>query len=126
MRTRPTSPRLCVREPAATSLKRSAVSELVTAIREVLKDRVYVTPLVTKGMVKALSEGPPKSTALTPRQREVLQLTAEGHAVKSIASILNISPRTVEFHQARIKKALGAFNTAELTRYAIKHGIVTA
>jgi DNA-binding NarL/FixJ family response regulator len=107
-------------------LKRSAASELVTAIREVFKDRVYVTPLVTKSMVESLLEGPPKPNALTPRQREVLQLTAEGHAVKSIASILNISPRTVEFHQARIKKALGAFNTAELTRYAIKHGIVAA
>ena len=107
-------------------LKRSAASELVTAIREVLRGRVYVTPLVTRGMVESLLEGPPKSNALTPRQREVLRLTAEGHAVKSIASILNISSRTVEFHQARIKKALGASSTAELTQYAIKHGIISA
>ena len=77
-------------------------------------------------MVESLLAGPPKPNALTPRQREVLQLTAEGHAVKSIASILNISPRTVEFHQARIKKALGAASTAELTQYAIKHGIISA
>ena len=107
-------------------LKRSAASELVTAIREVLEDRVYVTPLVTKGMVESLLEGLRKPNGLTPRQREVLQLTAEGHAVKSIASVLNISPRTVEFHQARIKKALGVFSTAELTQYAIKHGIISA
>ena len=107
-------------------LKRSAASELVAAIHEVLKGGIHVTPLVTKGMVDTLVKGPPKPLGLTARQREVLQLVAEGKSVKKIASLLEISPRTVEFHQARIRDTLGVRSAAELTKYAIRSGIVPA
>jgi DNA-binding CsgD family transcriptional regulator len=62
---------------------------------------------------------------LTPRQREILQLLAEGHSAKEIASVFNISPRTVEFHKYRIMKDLGIQSAAELVQYAVRHGIVT-
>lgn len=104
-------------------LKRSAVSELATAIREVLKGRVYVTPLVARNLSGPLAKGE-LSTQLTPRQREVLQLVAEGKSGKEIATILRISPKTVEFHKWSISHKLGLYSTAELTRYAIAHGIV--
>ena len=63
--------------------------------------------------------------ALTTRQREVLQLVAEGHSIKEIGSILNVSPKTVEFHKYRVMEQLHLRTTAELTQYAVKHGIVT-
>ena len=110
-------------------LKNSAASELVTAIQEVLKGRTYLTPLVAKDVIASLLEVPAPweklPPALTPRQREILQLVAEGRAAKDIAAILNISPRTVEFHKYRIMEVLGLRTTAELTQYAIKHGIVS-
>lgn len=111
-------------------LKRSASSELITAIREVLKGRTYVTPLITKNMLDLWLEGAMEPEKLfrdlTPRQREVLQLVAEGHSIKEIAAILNVSPKTVEFHKYRIMEGLGVRTTAELTRYAIKYGLVPA
>jgi len=111
-------------------LKSSAASELVTAIQEVLKGRVYVTPLVAKDVLHTLLLAPTqpdtKGHDLTARQREVLQLVAEGKAAKEIAGILNVSPRTVEFHKYRIMEQLGLHTTAELTQYAIRHGIVSA
>ena len=110
-------------------LKNSAASELVTAIQEVLKGRTYLTPLVAKDVIASLLEAPAQpeklSPSLTPRQRETLQLVAEGRSAKDIATILNISPRTVEFHKYRIMEVLGLRSTAELTQYAIKHGIVS-
>lgn len=109
-------------------LKRSAASELVNAIREVLRGRCYVTPLVTKDMLGSVLGPSPErgtfSTDLTPRQREVLQLVAEGHSTKEIATVLNISVKTVEFHKSRLMQRLGIRTTAELTKFAIQHGIV--
>ena len=113
-------------------LKRSAASELVFALHEVLKGRVYVTPLIAKDMLssfldrgpKARRQSPKSSTALSPRQREVLQLVAEGRANKEIAVILNTSIKTVEFHKSRIMQKLDLHTTADLTKYAILHGIV--
>jgi DNA-binding NarL/FixJ family response regulator len=108
-------------------LKRSAASELVTAIQEVLKGRSYVTPLVTKDVLHSFLEDPKPERPtgrLTSRQREVLQLIAEGHSNKEIATILNISPKTVEFHKSRIFAELGLRTTAELTQFALKHGII--
>jgi DNA-binding NarL/FixJ family response regulator len=67
--------------------------------------------------------GKPASTSLTPRQREVLQLVAEGRGTKSIATILNVSVKTVEFHKSRIMQQLDIHTTADLTKYAITHGI---
>ncbi len=110
-------------------LKSSAASELVTAIQEALKGRVYVTPLVAKEVLHTLMEGSPENEKpahqLTSRQREVLQLVAEGRSTKEIAGILQVSPRTIEFHKYRIMEELGLRTTAELTQYAIKHGIVS-
>ncbi len=111
-------------------LKKSAAAELVTAIREVLKGGVYVTPPIAKALMRDSFFGRPPSSEtpsnqLTSRQREVLQLVAEGHSIKEIAAILNLSPKTVEFHKYRVMaEQFDLRTTAELTQYAMKHGIV--
>jgi DNA-binding NarL/FixJ family response regulator len=108
-------------------LKRSAASELLTAIREVMRHRSYVTPLVTEGMVSVLMEHPaggPEPGHLTRRQREVIQLVAEGRSMKEVATILDITPRTVAFHKYRAMEQLRLKTTADLIQYAIKHHIV--
>jgi DNA-binding NarL/FixJ family response regulator len=111
-------------------LKHSAAAELVTAIQEVLKGRIYVTPRIAGEVADALRQGllqRQKSVAhLTPRQREVLQLVAEGKSLKEIADILHVSKRTAEFHKYRIKDELGLRTNADFTQYAIKHGIISA
>ena len=110
-------------------LKRAAASELLTAIREVLKGNLYVSPLVARetiDMFLASSTLKGKSShGLTARQRQILQLVAEGRSRKAIASILNISVKTVEFHKAALMRQLDLHTSAELTRYAIEHGIIT-
>src|SRR6185295_400097 len=112
-------------------LKQSAGSELVFAIREVLKGHQYVTPMVTKGVLQAVlspqDQRPPResSAALTMRQREILQLVAEGRSLKEIAERLNLSIKTVEYHKSRLIERLGFRSTAELTKYAITEGIVS-
>jgi DNA-binding NarL/FixJ family response regulator len=107
-------------------LKRSAASELSTAIREVMQGRAYVTPLVTDGLVGALmrSEEQRPRHELTSRQREVLQLLAEGRSMKEVANVLDLTPRTVAFHKYRMMEQLGLKSTAELIQYAVKHHIV--
>ena len=111
-------------------LKHSAPSELVTAIREALAGRTYVTPLIAKEVMQAYRDGAARqqepSRKLTPRQREVLQLFAEGRSAKEVAAILNISPRTAEFHKARVMKLLELDTTADLTKYAVRHGIIAS
>jgi DNA-binding NarL/FixJ family response regulator len=106
-------------------LKRSAASELSTAIHEVMRGRSYVTPLITDGLIGTLMHhGEQKGQReLTPRQREVLQLLAEGHTMKEIATLLNVSPRTVAFHKYQMFEQLGVKTTAELIQYALKHHI---
>jgi DNA-binding NarL/FixJ family response regulator len=109
-------------------LKRSAASELKQAIQTVLKGRRYLTPLIPHDdfiLSQTSSAKPLKLGSLTPRQREVLQLLTEGHSIKDIASSLNISVKTVEFHKARIMDQLGIHTTAELTKYAMAHGLAT-
>jgi len=109
-------------------LKRSAGSELLQAIQSVMDGKCYVTPLVAKGLVQSvITGGRPtvlKEKSLTERQREVLQLVAEGMTVKEIASALNLSPKTVEFHKSQIMMELDLHTTAELTRYALVHGLL--
>jgi DNA-binding NarL/FixJ family response regulator len=111
-------------------LKRSAPAEVITAVREAMSGRTYVSPLVDRGLVEILMKRmahPEKvKPELTSRQREILQLLAEGKGPKEISAILNISTRTVEFHKYRIMVATGVRTIAELTRYAIAHGIVQA
>ena len=106
-------------------LKRSAPNELATAIREVVQGRSYVTPLVTEGLVGSLQRvNEPETPELTGRQREVLQLLAEGHSMKEVANVLSLTPRTVAFHKYRMMEQLRIKSTAELIQYAIKHNIV--
>ena len=108
-------------------LKSSPASEIVTAIQEALRGRVYISPAVAGDILGELTRShdqPAKLAAeLTPRQKEVLQLIAEGKSPKEIATILNVSPRTVEFHKYRIMETIGVRTIAELTRYAVAHGI---
>jgi DNA-binding NarL/FixJ family response regulator len=111
--------------------KQSATKELVEAIHEALHGRYYVTPMVGEKAAQLALLDPHKNpseifgAALTPRQREVLQLVAEGKTTKQISATLNISPKTVEFHRNSLMDELGVRTTAELTRYAISRGIVT-
>ena len=106
-------------------LKRSAASELLTAIREVTQGRSYVTPLITEALVGTLMhQDKRKPSELTSRQREVLQLLAEGRSMKEVASVLNVAPRTVAFHKYQIMSQLNVKSTAELVQYAVKHHIV--
>lgn len=111
-------------------LKHSAPSELVTAIREALAGRTYVTPLIAGELMQAYRDGAGRpqdpATDLTARQREALQLFAEGRSAKEVAAILHISPRTAEFHKASIMKMLGLHSTAELAQYAVRHGIIAS
>ncbi len=111
-------------------LKRSAARELDQAIDAVLKGQYFVTSLLTRDIVSGLSAGQSGLFAqrqeLTPRQREVLQLIAEGRTIKEIAALLNISPKTVEFHKAQIICHLNRRTTAELTKYALAHGLTSA
>jgi DNA-binding NarL/FixJ family response regulator len=109
-------------------LKTSAASELVHAIREVLRGRSYVTPLMTKDMVGSFLHNIKQRTPpheLTLRQREVLQLLAEGRSMKEIAYMLHITPRTVAFHKYTMMEQLEVKSSAELIQYAIKHSLVT-
>lgn len=107
-------------------LKRSAGAELLTAIREAMKHRSYVTPLVTEGMLGSLMHSTTESPSrqLTSRQREVLQLLAEGKSMKEVASILNVTARTVAFHKYRMMDQLKIKTNAELIQYAIRHHLV--
>ena len=110
-------------------LKHSAEEELSQAIKSVLQGRHYLTPLVTKDVLDSVlkpSTGERgTSTALTARQREVLQLVAEGHGTKEIAMILSVSVKTVEFHKARLMQQLDLHSIADLTKYAITQGITS-
>jgi DNA-binding NarL/FixJ family response regulator len=110
-------------------LKRSAASELSQAIHAAMKGQYYVTPAIAKDFLGSLTQQMPaaqvETNSLTPRQREVLQLIAEGHSTKEIAKILNVSAKTIEFHRTRIIRELDLHSTAELTRYAIAQGLVS-
>ncbi len=108
-------------------VKSAAASELFRAIQEVLKGRQYMSPLVRQGLVDSLKNSKHKhgSERLTVRQREVLQLLAEGHAMKQVAATLDITARTVAFHKYRIMEELGFKTNAELIRFAVKQHIVS-
>jgi DNA-binding NarL/FixJ family response regulator len=114
-------------------LKTSVADELLFAAKEVLRGCTYITPVVAQGLVKQSLESatePPRRPKTTPtvmlslRQREVLQLVAEGKSNKEIASTINVTVKTIEFHKARISKELGVHTTAELTKQAITLGLI--
>lgn len=107
-------------------LKRSAASELLQAIETVARGSTYITPLVTDGILDTLKgdTGEGRLEKLTIRQREIMQLLAEGKTMKEAAGILHVTPRTVAFHKYRIMDSLKLENSAELVRYALKRGLV--
>jgi DNA-binding NarL/FixJ family response regulator len=109
-------------------LKSGAGEELINAIREALSGRTYISREIAQSMDHAREVKPGKDRGaidvLTRRQCEVLQLLAKGLQAKEIAATLNLSPKTVEFHKYRIMDALGMHTIADLTRYAVKNGIV--
>jgi DNA-binding NarL/FixJ family response regulator len=109
-------------------LKTSPATELFHAIQEVLRGKSYVTPKIARGMRESFIRDPrPKdrSKVLTPRQREVTQLLAEGKSLKEAADVLHVTPRTVAFHKYQIMGELRLKSTADLVRFAIKNRIVT-
>jgi DNA-binding NarL/FixJ family response regulator len=115
------------RQASGYLLKDSAASELTTAIRDAMRGKTYVSPIIEKGMRDELDPTPVDQVALrdlSAREREVLQLLAEGKSMKEVAALLDISPRTVEFHKYRIMELLRVKTNAELVQQAIKLGLI--
>ena len=112
-------------------LKHSAPSELMTAIEEALKGNTYISPSVSNELLHLYQNqtGPNSEESvlerLSQRQREVLQLLAEGKSAKEVAAVLNISTRTVEYHKYNTMEQLGINTNAGLIQFAIKNGIVS-
>jgi len=107
-------------------VKHSAPAELVMAIHAALKGQTFITPALAADVLRPQgAESRETALHLTPRQREILQLLAEGRSAKEIGATLGISPRTVEFHKYQVMDAQGLHSNAELIHFAIKHGIVT-
>lgn len=110
-------------------LKTSAGSELIRALREVTRGGAYITPLMTEGMVGSFVQNFKRrkpTNHLTLRQKEVLQLLAEGRSMKEAAFLLNVSPRTVAFHKYTMMDHLNIKSSAELIEYAMKSSVVAA
>lgn len=109
-------------------LKNQTGVELLKALREVLKGSVYLSPGISDSVVSAYvaGENSKKVDALSERERQVLQLIAEGHTTKSIASMLFVSVKTAESHRTHIMQRLDIHNIANLVRYAIRRGIIKA
>jgi len=118
------------RGASAYLLKICSASELVTAVHEVMNGKSYMSQTLCREDVNYRRRNKSKLVEedgrLTTRQREVLQLFAEGKVMKEIADILNMTPRTVAFHKYKMMETLGATTGAELVRYAVKHHIVDA
>ncbi|MSQ97687.1 MAG: response regulator transcription factor [Xanthomonadales bacterium] len=109
-------------------LKNSVTSELLQAIRAVASGSTYITPLVTGNMLSSIIQGDKRErfSKLTVRQREILQLLAEGRTMKETARVLSVTPRTVAFHKYRIMETLGVENNAQLIRFAVRSGLLPA
>jgi len=107
-------------------LKKSAGSELLKAVRDVLKGGKYIAPDLQEALAAILARdsGSDSARALTPRQREVLQLLAEGHTMKEAAAILHVATRTIAFHKYRIMQDFGLENNSELLRFAMKQNLL--
>ena len=110
-------------------LKHAASDELVTAIEDALRGETFISPAVRNPAMDELLDPQRRhvksSLELTPRQREVLQLLAEGKSAKEIGALLEISPRTVETHKYKMMDDLGAKTSAQLVQHAIKHGLIS-
>ncbi len=99
---------------------------LVEAVRQVARGNTYLSPAVARAISPHAMEGHSNGSPLTAREREVLQLIAEGNATKEVAALLGLSVKTAESHRARIMDKLGIHDTANLVRYAIRNGIIVA
>ena len=108
-------------------LKKSAGTELIKAIREILKGNSYVTPKVAQRLLEEFVRDPRPDRArhLTPRQREILQLLAEGRTMKEVGAILNVATRTVAFHKYRIMEEFGLKTNSDLVKLAITEHIIS-
>jgi DNA-binding NarL/FixJ family response regulator len=110
-------------------LKHSAPSELILAVKAALSGRTFITPTLAGEVLESMRHEPSRTPdpvgALTPRQREILQLLADGCSAKQIAGKLEISHRTVEFHKYQMMESLRIRTNAELVHFAVKHGIVS-
>jgi DNA-binding NarL/FixJ family response regulator len=112
-------------------LKGSNKSELELALRTIASGQTYLTPAISHSIVAALSrkgESTEQSrlTLLTPRQREILQLVAEGNSTKQVAGRLGLSAKTIEAHRGAIMQRLGIRDLAGLVRFAIKEGLLSS
>jgi len=108
-------------------LKAQAAADLLSAIREVLRNAVYLSPGISKAVVDAyMNKSNPRLDPLTDRERQVLQLIAEGKTTKQAASVLGVSVKTADSHRNRIMQKLEIHETASLVRYAIRHGLIKA
>jgi DNA-binding NarL/FixJ family response regulator len=111
-------------------LKNCAASELVVAVRDVLRGKSYLSHSLSRDNINFLRRQQDalvdEAQRLTERQREVLQLLAEGKVMKEVGSILNMTTRTVAFHKYRIMEVLGAKSNAELVRYAVRNHMIAA
>lgn len=111
-------------------LKNAAFEELATAVRTVIDNRTYLSPAISDVVIEAYrsarqSEQAGTDCVLTPREREVLQLIAEGHNTKRIAGIMQVSVKTVETHRKHLMERLGIYSIAELTKFAVREGLTT-
>ena len=108
-------------------LKKSAGAELINAVREVLKGRTYVTPRLAQQLMDQFVRDPRlgRTKELTPRQREVLHLLAEGRTMKETADLLHLTPRTIAFHKYRIMEEFGLKTNSDLVRFAIRERVVS-
>ena len=105
-------------------VKHAAGKELIAAIHTVLRGGKHLTPHLASDVLTTLADGgTPGAGTLTPRQREVVSLIAEGRTMKEVAAALGLSPRTVETHKYQVMQALGLQTTADLIRYALEHGL---
>ena len=110
-------------------LKKSAASELLQAIQAALRGKSYITRQIVRGMQESFIRNPQARSctkSLTPRQRQVVQLLAEGNSMKQAAAVLRVAPRTVAFHKYRIMQDLGLKTTADLVQFAVKNRIVVS
>ncbi len=105
-------------------LKDQAASDLVRAIREVCNGQVYLSPGVSRAVVEAYANPDQPKNTLSARERQVLQLIAEGKTTRDIAALIHVSAKTVETHRARLMQKLGIHEIAGLVRYAIRKGLV--
>jgi DNA-binding NarL/FixJ family response regulator len=110
-------------------IKRAAVAEIRDALQRVMAGEIYVSPELSRRMAKAL---PPQQTIRSPgplehlsaRQREILQLIAEGHSTKAIATVLKLSPKTIEYHRAQLMGRLRIHDVPGLVRFALRCGVI--